>query len=38
MIEVIVVIAVIAILASIAVPLATVFEDRARADATAKEL
>jgi prepilin-type N-terminal cleavage/methylation domain-containing protein len=38
MIEVIVVIAVIAILASVAIPLATVFEDRARAKATIEEL
>ncbi|MBZ0267234.1 type II secretion system GspH family protein, partial [bacterium] len=38
MIEIIVVIAVLAILASVAVPLATVFEDRARAKATADEL
>lgn len=38
MIEVIVVIAVLAILASVAVPLATVFEDRARAKATIDEL
>ncbi|GJM45063.1 MAG: hypothetical protein DHS20C21_19050 [Gemmatimonadota bacterium] len=38
MLELIVVIAVVAILASVAVPLATVFEDRARASATVDEL